>query len=339
MGSSSNVERRISEGRTVLSGLQLFQPDSVAQAIDLLRSSRPPVDSPTQRRYRSEEHLAGTFKHRLRRPEWVWAARRSDRVTGVIAALGPGCAGIPRVIDYFSDPGATSAERVDFTALAMRATEDFCLLGCTDVAVFCPPDVGFHTPAVGPLIAAFRNSGWEPLVARIHYEFGVYPGLGNGITTELRLEQLARADDERLLSVYPRVFAESLDKSHREAQNRLAFEAAWREALDDLLAYDPVECIRLAFDSKEKCVGIVSGRVFRGGSSCVMFVGVAEPFRGQGYGRQLLAAMTSELISCGATTLIADTDYSNVPMAKAFADVGWVQTESRLDLIRSANMA
>jgi hypothetical protein len=48
-----------------------------------------------------------------------------------------------------------------------------------------------------------------------------------------------------------------------------------------------------------------------------------------------LTAITRELISDGATTLIADTDYPNVPMAKAFADVGWVQTESRLDLIRA----
>ena len=47
--------------------------------------------------------------------------------------------------------------------------------------------------------------------------------------------------------------------------------------------------------------------------------------------------MTRELISDGATALIADTDYRNVPMANAFADVGWVQTESRLDLIRAEN--
>lgn len=53
-----------------------------------------------------------------------------------------------------------------------------------------------------------------------------------------------------------------------------------------------------------------------GGPAFVLFVGAAEPFRGHGYGRPLLAAMTRDLISGGPTILIADTDYSNAPMAK-----------------------
>ena len=32
--------------------------------------------------------------------------------------------------------------------------------------------------------------------------------------------------------------------------------------------------------------------------------------------------------------LIADTDNQNVPMAKAFAEVGWPQTETRRDFVR-----
>jgi hypothetical protein len=31
--------------------------------------------------------------------------------------------------------------------------------------------------------------------------------------------------------------------------------------------------------------------------------------------------------------LIADTDHDNVPMARAFSDVGWPQTETRIDLV------
>jgi hypothetical protein len=184
----------------LMTGLELFQPASVEQAIDLLRSSRPPIDSPTQRRYRSDEHLEAGFKYRIRRPEWVWAARRGDRVVGTIAALGFGRDDIPRVINHMSDPGATTAERADFTALATRATADFCPLGCTDAMIFCPPDVGFDTPPVAPLTAAFRNSGWAPLQAMRHYEFEVHPGLGNGITNELRLDEsrldLIRAENE-----------------------------------------------------------------------------------------------------------------------------------------------
>ena len=42
----------------------------------------------------------------------------------------------------------------------------------------------------------------------------------------------------------------------------------------------------------------------------------------------------SWLAASGATVLVADTDNSNPPMARAFADVGWPQTETRIDLVR-----
>jgi ribosomal protein S18 acetylase RimI-like enzyme len=71
-----------------------------------------------------------------------------------------------------------------------------------------------------------------------------------------------------------------------------------------------------------------SGRAF------VLFVGVCREHRGRGFGRELLAWQTRELIASGATVLIADTDNTNVPMARAFADVGWPQTETRIDLVR-----
>ena len=78
---------------------------------------------------------------------------------------------------------------------------------------------------------------------------------------------------------------------------------------------------------------MVSGFVHPSTRSVVAFVGVARDHRGHGYGRQLLAWQTRRLLEAGATTLIADTDNDNVPMARAFADVGWEQTETRIDLV------
>jgi len=43
--------------------------------------------------------------------------------------------------------------------------------------------------------------------------------------------------------------------------------------------------------------------------------------------------MTRHLIAQNATTLIADTDNTNLPMVKAFSSVGWIQTETRIDLV------
>ena len=164
-------------------GLQFFQPDSVAEAIGLLRDSTPPIDSPTQRRVRSAKHLEAALKNRLRRPEWVWAARRGGRVVGVIAPSDSWRRGCPEVIEHVSAAGTTTDDRADFTALATRVTADFCPLGCRYVFVYCPPNVEFDTPAVAPLTAAFGDCGWRPQSAYRHYEFEV----GAGWETELPL--------------------------------------------------------------------------------------------------------------------------------------------------------
>jgi GNAT superfamily N-acetyltransferase len=81
---------------------------------------------------------------------------------------------------------------------------------------------------------------------------------------------------------------------------------------------------------------MVSGDVRPNRRGVVLFVGVARDHRGHGYGRQLLAWQTRALLDGGATVLIADTDNDNHPMARAFADVGWPQTETRIDLVLEA---
>jgi ribosomal protein S18 acetylase RimI-like enzyme len=126
---------------------------------------------------------------------------------------------------------------------------------------------------------------------------------------------------------------DTLDEHDREAIARLGFEAACRESLAFLLESDPVECIRVARTSSGELAGLVSGVLGQSSRGFVLFVGVARGHRGHGYGRQLLAWMTRHLLAEGATSLIADTDNGNVPMARGFAAVGWPQTETRIDLV------
>ncbi len=112
----------------------------------------------------------------------------------------------------------------------------------------------------------------------------------------------------------------------------MGFDAACTESLAFLLDSDPVDSIHLGYHM-DRPVGMVSGRVLSSGRGFVLFVGVAESYRGYGYGAELLAWMTRRLIGAGAVTLIADTDNDNVPMASAFARIGWPQTEKRIDLV------
>ena len=155
------------------------------------------------------------------------------------------------------------------------------------------------------------------------------------LPTGLFLEQPTGSDDPRLAACHREVMRETLDVHDAELIGQVGFERACRKSLAFLLESDPVGCIRLATDAAGSLVGMVSGRLMPSGRAYVLFVGVCRDHRGRGFGRELLAWQTGQLVASGATVLIADTDNTNVPMARAFADVGWPQTETRIDLVPS----
>ncbi len=317
-----------------MSDLQFFHPASADEAIALLAASPLPVDSPTQRRIRGEAHLRDTFRSGRRRPAWVWGARYTDDPTpiGVVAAFG---AEAPDdrvfVLDHFGRPVDPVAAR----ALVAHATAEAVGAGAHEAGIFAPTDATLDDASLAPLADPLRGAGWRLLVERRHYEFQPPAGLGDGVPTGLFLEQPTGPDDPRLVACHREVMRETLDAHDAELIEKVGFEQACRESLASLVEADPVECIRLATDPAGELVGLVSGRLMPIGRAFALFVGVCRDQRGRGHGRELLAWQTRELVASGATVLIADTDNTNVPMARAFADVGWPQTETRIDLVLS----
>ncbi len=316
-----------------MSALQFFHPASVAEAITLLAASPLPVDSPTQRRIRGLTHLHDTFGTGRRRPAWVWCVRHDDDPTplGVVAAFG---AGAPDdrvfVLDHFGLPADPEVAR----ALVVHATAEAVAGGADEVGIFAPTDASFDDPSLAHLADPLRAAGWRLLVERRHYEFEPPAGLGDGVPTGLFLDQPTGPDDPRLAACHREVMRETLDAHDAALVESVGFEQACRESLAFLLDSDPVECLRLATDAAGSLVGLVSGRLMSSGRAFVLFVGVCRDHRGRGHGRELLAWQTRELVASGATVLIADTDNTNLPMARAFAAVGWPQTETRIDLVR-----
>lgn len=309
--------------------LEIFCPASVDEARAILQTSRMPVDSPTQRRYRTSAHLDSTFASGRRKPEWVWAARDVDgAILGHVAALSQS-GQAPEILEHFGLPADPAHAR----ELMARATYAARSLGVKEAGIFAPPGATITDLALQPLVSPLCEAGWKRLVERKHYEFEPSPELGQKIKTQLRMEQLHDPTDPRLASVHREVMRGTLDAADAIDIQQLGFDAACEKSLASKLEADPVDCIRLAFDDAGQPVGMVSGVVTRSGRAYVWFVGVVAAFRGRGYGRELLAWMTRELIAQHATTLIADTDNNNVPMAKAFSSVGWVQTETRIDLV------
>jgi GNAT superfamily N-acetyltransferase len=147
------------------------------------------------------------------------------------------------------------------------------------------------------------------------------------------MEQLHDPADTRLVAIHREVMRGTLDVHDAADIERVGFDAACNGSLAALLDADPINCIWLAFDESNLPVGMVSGLATKSGWAYVLFVGVAAAHRGKGYGCALLAWMTRHLIAQNATMLIADTDNTNGPMSNAFAVAGWVQSETRVDLI------
>jgi GNAT superfamily N-acetyltransferase len=313
--------------------LHFRSPTSAAEAIDLLMSSPVPLDSPTQHRFRTELHLLDAFGTGRRRPQWVWEVRdETDGSLGVIAALG---ADRPSekayVLDIFGLPEDPDAAR----ALTEHATAHILAAGADEACIYAPSDTAYDAASLRPLVDALSAAGWTLFVERRHYEFEPEARLAEALpTTRLTFTQVTDPDDPALAACHREVMRETLDAHDAAAIETLGFDAACAQSLAYLLEADPIDCIRLARNASGDVVGMVSGRTMPTGRAFVLFVGVALEHRGHGYGRELLGWQTRQLLADGATVLIADTDNANVPMARAFADVGWPQTETRIDLRR-----
>lgn len=215
-----------------------------------------------------------------------------------------------------------------------RATQDALAAHAeVEVTVFAPPGTAVDDEALAALVGPLREAGWRLLVERRHYEFEPSPDLARDVETQLVFERLSDPADTRLAACHREIMRDTLDAHDRGLVERWGFDRACAESLHSLLEADPVDRLHLASDPSGAVVGMVSGFVHPNTRSVVSFVGVGRDHRGHGYGRQLLAWQTRRLLEAGATTLIADTDNDNLPMARAFADVGWEQTETRIDLV------
>ncbi|MGC4109199.1 MAG: GNAT family N-acetyltransferase [Nocardioides sp.] len=311
------------------STLQFFHPDSVDEAHALLSRSALPVDSPTQRRIRSDDNLGDYLASGRRRPEWVWGVRRDDDPTVLGVVGGFGTHGI-FLLDVFGVPEDPDVAK----ALVARATEDALAdHDPVEVCLFAPAGSTMQSESLAPLVGPLTGAGWRLLVERRHYEFEPAPDLAADAETELSFERLTDAEDPRLAACHREIMRETLDAHDHDLVERLGFDAACAESLGDLVGDQPVDRIHLATDPAGTVVGMVAGFVHPNGRGVLWFVGVAHDHRGHGYGRQLLAWQTRRLLEDEATVLIADTDNDNVPMARAFAEVGWPQTETRIDLV------
>jgi RimJ/RimL family protein N-acetyltransferase len=306
----------------------------VPEAIALLQSFEPMIDSPTQHQLFSEEHQRMAFERGSRKPEWVWAAvDEAGHPLGVVAAWGPASKQAPWMLDLLSVPIDEPQIAHD---LVKRATADAKAAGADEfeALLFAPAvDDPPALPSVAAVMSVLESVGFTPLVVRRRYDL-LATATGVAIpATRLRFEQLSDAADPRLAAVYAEILVDSLDAHDVAELAHSPVEEVVRTTLANMLEDDPIGSFHLAIDPNGDVVGLAVGSL-RGpvGRGVASYIGVSHRFRGNGYAAQLLGFVTTLLLEAGAGNIVAETDVANTPMAAAFAKVGYPQTESRVDL-------
>ncbi|MEU8245578.1 GNAT family N-acetyltransferase [Nonomuraea sp. NPDC048916] len=139
-------------------------------------------------------------------------------------------------------------------------------------------------------------------------------------------------DDEVFVAVFRRVAVGSLDAHTRQALTTMDGDA---QARDDVADYRSMpgdrSWWRLARTPDGDLVGVALPSANNQGP-VVGYLGVVPERRGQGYADDLLAEITRFHAERGVGRIIADTDVTNVPMARAFDRAGYEVFAIRLVL-------
>ncbi|MGP4111252.1 GNAT family N-acetyltransferase [Streptomyces sp. 4N509B] len=254
------------------------------------------------------------------RPEWTWVALRDGRVVARAAFWGAPEDAAPRTLDWFdfTDPEAGSAL---LRALPEKLHADYEMIlpaGWRDAPA--------ARAGAEARIAAAEAAGYRPLVERYRYLWTPDRGLPQ---LPDRLVFRPEPDDDVVLDVLRRVHSQTLDQHAQRAVAEGGVEQAAREEMEFFAwCASPRAWLRLAYTPEGELVGLhVPARNQH--APIIGFIGVVPEQRGHGYGYDLLAACTHDLVATGADRVVASTDVGNAPMAAAFARAGYPVVQHR----------
>ncbi|MET8442964.1 GNAT family N-acetyltransferase [Streptomyces sp. NPDC004981] len=290
--------------------------------------------------YVLDHELADDLATGRRRPKWMWVALRGDRVLGRLSWWTGQEGGSPQFLDFFDlddtlpepERGAIGLELVE------KATAAVVPAGSPRPGYgrFIPPDWR-EDPAAREIVEArirvMEASGARMLVERLRLEWRagtpVPPDSGR-----LVFRQVSGRED--LVALMAPVMEGTLD-AHGQAD--LASGLSAREAAEK--QYDeefaglrtPREWWRVAELPSGEPVGfVVPAR--NNYHPMISYIGVLPAHRGHGYIDDILAEGTRVLAAQdGVERIRAATDLGNVPMAKSFARLGYVNFERAFDMV------
>jgi RimJ/RimL family protein N-acetyltransferase len=254
------------------------------------------------------------------RPEWTWVALRN----GTVVARAAWWAGpedtAPRALDWLDFTDLRAAVELLRTA-PLRA----------DYGLRLPPgwrDSPAVRRAAEERIRAAGLAGLTLLVERYRYRWTAACGLP---ARPGRLDFRPEPDDQVILELFRRAHQGSLDAHARRTIAESGLDAAAQADLNILRWMpSPRGWWRVAYTPGGDLVGLTAPS--RNYSDPVIgYIAVVPEQRGHGYAYDLLAEATHLLAGEGADRVVAGTDVTNVPMARAFARAGYRVIEHRID--------
>ncbi|MFJ9679245.1 GNAT family N-acetyltransferase [Streptomyces sp. NPDC101194] len=289
--------------------------------------------------YVLDDELAEDLESGRRRPEWMWVALRGERVVARIAWWSRD-GSVPLLLDFFDlDDTLPEPERGEAgLRLLEEATAAVVPVGAPrpEYGRFVPPDWREDPVArdvVEARIRVMERSGARMLVERLRLEWRA----GTPVPADsgrLRFRPVDGRDD--LLALMTPVMEGTLDAHGRAdlASGLSAREAAEKHYDEELAGYStPREWWRVAELPGGEPVGfVIPAR--NSYNPIIAYIGVLPDRRGRGYIDDLLAEGTRVLAAQdGVERIRAATDLGNVPMAKSFERLGYVNFERAFDMV------
>lgn len=287
--------------------------------------------------YVLNEELADDLDSGRRRPEWMWMALQGDHLVARLAwwARKPGDP--PLILDVFDlDDAAAEPGRLDAgvqlleTAIAQTLPVSGRPPECS---LFIPPDWREDPVArqvVEDRMAVLEQVGARLFVERLRLEWR--PGTPIP-EARGRLRFRPVIDREDLLALMVPVLEGTLDAHSRHDLDQMPAARVAAEQYDgEFEGYDsPRDWWRIATLLDGEPVGfVIPAR--NSYNPIIAYIGVLPAQRGNGYINDLLAEGTRILAAHDVPRIRAATDLGNVPMARAFQRVGYVNFERQITM-------
>ena len=296
------------------------------------------LDTFLQLSYVLDHELMADLELGRRRPEWLWVAERGNRVVARMAWWTSSEGGLPMALDFFDlDDTLADPERTDIglqlvetaTAAVFPADADR-----PEYGRFVPPDWRQDAEVrriVEGRMQVMERTGARLLVERLRLEW--LPGTKIPERTG-RLRFRPALDRDKLIRLMTLVLEDTLDAhSQRDLETMTPSDVATTQHEEEFLAYrSSRDWWTIADDPAGDPVGFVIP-AWNNYHPIIAYIGVVPAHRGHGYVDEILAEGTRILAANDVPRIRASTDVGNVPMAKAFARLGYVTFESAINMV------